>query len=105
MRENHPFFDSPLFFVGRNSALRLWCLQIVEAKYNSGMNDEGGGMNGSFRGANPTTAATMMGGGMNSNGRRPLATVNIVKGGHCRLMISIAIYSIATNNSTHFLAF
>uniref|UniRef100_A0A915N2G0 Ion transport domain-containing protein n=1 Tax=Meloidogyne javanica TaxID=6303 RepID=A0A915N2G0_MELJA len=29
MRENHPFFDSPLFIVGRNSRLRRWCLFIL----------------------------------------------------------------------------
>jgi len=48
MRENHPFFDSPLFIVGRNSRLRRWCLFIVEAKYC--IIDEQ--MNGSFRGIN-----------------------------------------------------
>uniref|UniRef100_A0A915EF33 Ion transport domain-containing protein n=1 Tax=Ditylenchus dipsaci TaxID=166011 RepID=A0A915EF33_9BILA len=33
MRENHPFFDRPLFTVGRNSNLRRFCQDIVDAKY------------------------------------------------------------------------
>ncbi|KAI1709388.1 ion transport protein [Ditylenchus destructor] len=34
MRENHPFFDRPLFTVGRNSNLRRLCQDIVDAKYS-----------------------------------------------------------------------
>ncbi|GMT23316.1 hypothetical protein PFISCL1PPCAC_14613, partial [Pristionchus fissidentatus] len=33
MRENHPFFDRPLFIVGRVSRLRDLCKRIVHAKY------------------------------------------------------------------------
>uniref|UniRef100_A0AC35TIY1 Sodium leak channel non-selective protein n=1 Tax=Rhabditophanes sp. KR3021 TaxID=114890 RepID=A0AC35TIY1_9BILA len=33
MRENHPFFDRPLFAVGRDSKLRQLCKKIVYAKY------------------------------------------------------------------------
>lgn len=35
MRENHPFFDRPLFAVGRDSRLRRICCKIVNAKYSS----------------------------------------------------------------------
>lgn len=34
MRENHPFFDCPLFLVGRDSRLRKICCKIVNAKYS-----------------------------------------------------------------------
>ncbi|KAI6235562.1 Sodium leak channel non-selective protein [Aphelenchoides besseyi] len=34
MRENHPFFDRPLFAVGRDSNLRRICQNIVYAKYS-----------------------------------------------------------------------
>lgn len=33
IRENHPFFDRPLFAVGRDSRLRRICQEIVYAKY------------------------------------------------------------------------
>lgn len=33
IRENHPFFDRPLFAVGRDSRLRRICQEIVHAKY------------------------------------------------------------------------
>ncbi|XP_046577854.1 LOW QUALITY PROTEIN: sodium leak channel non-selective protein-like [Haliotis rubra] len=33
LRENHPYFDTPLFFVGRESKLRKICQLIVNAKY------------------------------------------------------------------------
>uniref|UniRef100_A0A7E4ZT03 Ion_trans domain-containing protein n=1 Tax=Panagrellus redivivus TaxID=6233 RepID=A0A7E4ZT03_PANRE len=33
MRENHPFFDRPLFAIGRNSRFRQICQKIVYAKY------------------------------------------------------------------------
>lgn len=48
MRENHPFFDRPLFIVGRESKLRSFCYRIVHAQYNSttnladGTNSNGG---------------------------------------------------------------
>lgn len=34
IRENHPFFDRPLFAVGRDSNLRRICQSIVYAKYS-----------------------------------------------------------------------
>ena len=34
MRENHPFFDTPLFVVGRETKFRKICHAIVSAKYN-----------------------------------------------------------------------
>lgn len=34
MRENHPFFDRPLFLVGRASRLRKFCCKIVNARYD-----------------------------------------------------------------------
>ncbi|KAK0421025.1 hypothetical protein QR680_015029 [Steinernema hermaphroditum] len=34
MRENHPFFDRPLFAVGRDSKLRCLCQNMVYAKYS-----------------------------------------------------------------------
>lgn len=36
LRENHPFFDCPLFMVGRDSNLRRFCRRWVYARYNSG---------------------------------------------------------------------
>ncbi|XP_041355861.1 sodium leak channel non-selective protein-like [Gigantopelta aegis] len=33
LRENHPYFDTPLFFVGRESRLRKLCHLIVNAQY------------------------------------------------------------------------
>ena len=33
LRENHPYFDTPLFTVGRESNLRKLCLAITNAKY------------------------------------------------------------------------
>ena len=33
MRENHPFFDRPLFLISRDSKLRQFCRQIVHARY------------------------------------------------------------------------
>jgi hypothetical protein len=35
MRENHPYFDRPLFLVGRDSQLRRFCQNLVYAKYTS----------------------------------------------------------------------
>ncbi|KAI1303017.1 Sodium leak channel non-selective protein [Halotydeus destructor] len=34
LRENHPFFDTPLFFVGRESRFRRLCQYIVYARYD-----------------------------------------------------------------------
>lgn len=39
LRENHPFFDTPLFLVGRESRLRKMCEMIVQAKYNYATRD------------------------------------------------------------------
>jgi len=33
LRENHPFFDTPLFAVGRDSRFRKLCKVIVRAQY------------------------------------------------------------------------
>ena len=33
LRENHPYFDRPLFLVGRDSPLRRFCRRIVRARY------------------------------------------------------------------------
>ena len=33
IRENHPYFDRPLFMVGRNSRFRRFCQTLVYAKY------------------------------------------------------------------------
>ena len=35
MRENHPFFDRPLFLVGRVSRIREFCQKVVHAKYDA----------------------------------------------------------------------
>lgn len=34
MRENHPYFDRPLFLVGRDSQLRKFCFKVVNARYS-----------------------------------------------------------------------
>ncbi|WAR27871.1 NALCN-like protein [Mya arenaria] len=39
LRENHPFFDTPLFAVGRESPIRKVCQVIVNAKYNYMLRD------------------------------------------------------------------
>jgi sodium leak channel non-selective protein len=33
LKENHPYFDKPLFTIGRESNLRKFCQMIVEARY------------------------------------------------------------------------
>uniref|UniRef100_A0A914PJ89 Uncharacterized protein n=1 Tax=Panagrolaimus davidi TaxID=227884 RepID=A0A914PJ89_9BILA len=43
MRENHPYFDRPLFAVGRDSVLRRYCQKMANARYDP----SGDGMNGS----------------------------------------------------------
>ncbi|XP_072180421.1 sodium leak channel NALCN-like [Diadema setosum] len=42
LRENHPYFDMPLFTVGRESKLRKFCTSIVYARYNATLTDESG---------------------------------------------------------------
>ena len=36
LKENHPYFDKPLFTIGRESNLRKFCQMIVEARYERG---------------------------------------------------------------------
>ncbi|CAF0718540.1 unnamed protein product [Brachionus calyciflorus] len=33
LKENHPYFDKPLFSVGRDSSFRKFCQMIIEARY------------------------------------------------------------------------
>jgi hypothetical protein len=33
LKENHPYFDKPLFTIGRDSNLRKFCQMVVAAKY------------------------------------------------------------------------
>lgn len=39
LRENHPFFDTPLFFVGRESRFRRFCQLLVYAQYDPRIRD------------------------------------------------------------------
>lgn len=39
LRENHPYFDTPLFLVGRETKLRKICEMIVNAKYDYVLRD------------------------------------------------------------------
>jgi hypothetical protein len=39
LRENHRYFDTPLFIVGRDSRFRKFCQFLVEARYNVNGND------------------------------------------------------------------
>ena len=39
LRENHPFFDTPLFFVGRESKFRKFCQAIVYSRYKPQFRD------------------------------------------------------------------
>ncbi|KAI1704443.1 ion transport protein [Ditylenchus destructor] len=34
MKENHPFFDRPLFLIGRDSKVRKFCYKVVHARYD-----------------------------------------------------------------------
>ncbi|ETN82182.1 transporter, cation channel family protein [Necator americanus] len=43
MRENHPFFDRPLFLVGRASRLREFCKKVVHSRYYSEDDGSNGG--------------------------------------------------------------
>uniref|UniRef100_A0A183CB50 Ion_trans domain-containing protein n=1 Tax=Globodera pallida TaxID=36090 RepID=A0A183CB50_GLOPA len=73
LRENHPFFDSPLFAVGRDSTLRQWCLRVVEAKHDVTAEEA---LNGSFRGQSQLGTG---GGGQPLQGRRPIVTAHKYK--------------------------
>uniref|UniRef100_A0A914H0J3 Ion transport domain-containing protein n=1 Tax=Globodera rostochiensis TaxID=31243 RepID=A0A914H0J3_GLORO len=73
LRENHPFFDSPLFAVGRDSTLRQWCLRVVEAKYDVTAEEA---LNGSFRGQSQLGTGR---GGQPLQGRRPIVTAHKYK--------------------------
>ncbi|KAI8507000.1 hypothetical protein Bbelb_154390 [Branchiostoma belcheri] len=42
LRENHPYFDTPLFFLSENSKLRLVCKAIVYARYSKTVSTKGG---------------------------------------------------------------
>ena len=35
LRENHPYFDKPLFIVGREHRFRNFCRVIVRARFNA----------------------------------------------------------------------
>lgn len=39
LRENHPYFDTPLFIVGRESRFRRFCQTLVYARYNPTVRD------------------------------------------------------------------
>ena len=39
LRENHPYFDTPLFVIGRESRFRKLCQLIVNARYNARQKD------------------------------------------------------------------
>jgi hypothetical protein len=39
LRENHRYFDTPLFIVGRDSKFRKFCQFLVEARYNTNEKD------------------------------------------------------------------
>ncbi|VDO81574.1 unnamed protein product [Heligmosomoides polygyrus] len=44
MRENHPYFDRPLFLIGRASRLREFCKKVVHSRYNSQDDGTNGGV-------------------------------------------------------------
>ena len=33
LRENHPYFDTPLFSIGRETQFRRFCCMVVRAKF------------------------------------------------------------------------
>ncbi|XP_076062882.1 sodium leak channel non-selective protein na isoform X2 [Oratosquilla oratoria] len=39
LRENHPYFDTPLFFIGRESKFRKFCQLIVYSRYDTSHKD------------------------------------------------------------------
>ena len=39
LRENHPYFDTPLFFISRESNFRKFCQLVVEARYDVNTKD------------------------------------------------------------------
>uniref|UniRef100_A0A183C3H4 Sodium leak channel NALCN n=1 Tax=Globodera pallida TaxID=36090 RepID=A0A183C3H4_GLOPA len=53
MRENHPYFDRPLFIISRESKLRRYCHRFVHARwgYDGGTEMTAGGTNGTGRNA------------------------------------------------------
>ncbi|XP_071839372.1 sodium leak channel NALCN-like isoform X2 [Apostichopus japonicus] len=42
LRENHPYFDKPLFAVGRESRIRKFCTAVIYARYNTTSTDAAG---------------------------------------------------------------
>ncbi|CAF4823374.1 unnamed protein product [Rotaria sp. Silwood1] len=42
LRENHPYFDTPLFIIARESNFRKFCQLLVEARYNVNTKDHHG---------------------------------------------------------------
>ncbi|PIO63443.1 hypothetical protein TELCIR_14957, partial [Teladorsagia circumcincta] len=44
MRENHPYFDRPLFLIGRASRLREFCKKVVHSRYNCQDDGSNGGV-------------------------------------------------------------
>lgn len=42
LRENHPYFDTPLFTIARESNFRKFCQLVVEARYNPNPKDRFG---------------------------------------------------------------
>lgn len=45
-KENHPYFDKPLFTIGRDSNFRKFCQMIVEARYQPRSATSGAGSSG-----------------------------------------------------------
>jgi hypothetical protein len=39
LRENHPYFDTPLFTISRESNFRKFCQLVVEARYDVNTKD------------------------------------------------------------------
>nr|QQY02464.1 sodium leak channel non-selective protein [Cryptocotyle lingua] len=48
LRENHPFFDRPLFALGRDNRLRHFCLLVVEARHKGGVSSDSSDNVGAF---------------------------------------------------------
>lgn len=42
LRENHPYFDTPLFAISRESNFRKFCQLVVEARYDVTSKDRQG---------------------------------------------------------------
>lgn len=62
MRENHPYFDRPLFIIARDSKFRRYCHRFVHARWGG---DSGADMGGSTAGGGGTN-----GGGRNATSKR-----------------------------------